>query len=159
MSNLVKKKSTLIHSWASRILFFALRRSNKSKKSNSRIKAKIYRLCVPNLVPKMSTLIHSWASRIRYFTREILDLPCALSKLPSCLTPWTGRWVLFRNEFCAAVFAFMEILLAKKPVSNFPEHVWLHRSASKCFVQLNIFAVWRSENVIKSHSSVGHVLK
>ena len=35
--------------------------------SNSRIKPKTYRLCVPNLVPKISTLGHSWASRILYF--------------------------------------------------------------------------------------------
>ena len=44
----------------------------------------------------------------------------------------------------------MENLLAENLVTNFPENVWLHRSAINCLVQLNIFAPWRSQNLIKS---------
>ena len=39
----------------------------------------------------------------------------------------------------------MENLLAANSVSSFPENVWLHRSAIECLVQLNIFALWRSQ--------------
>lgn len=44
----------------------------------------------------------------------------------------------------------MENLLAENLVTNFPVNVWLHRSAINCLVQLNIFAPWRSQNLIKS---------
>ena len=43
--------------------------------SNSRIKPKTYRLCVPNLVPTKATLGHSWASRILYFALRRTNQP------------------------------------------------------------------------------------
>ena len=60
------------------------------------------------------------------------------------------EWPRMLLESSAAVFAFMENLLAENLVTNFPENVWLHRSAIDCLVQLNIFASWRSQNLIKS---------
>ena len=57
----------------------------------------------------------------------------------------------FHNQ---AVFAFMEKLLAKSSVSNFPEIVWLHRSTIEGWVQLNIL-VRLSQNLMNSYFSFG----
>ena len=46
----------------------------------------------------------------------------------------------------------MENLLAKNSVLNFPENVRLYRNAIEYLVQLNIFAVQRSQNLMNSHS-------
>ena len=160
MSRLCRSKVELIQFGSAHEKYSVWTRPNSALTSSNRIKPKTFRLCMscPILSKKVNFDTFLSVANPLLYTRNPRFAMCS----QSCQVVWRrgleGEF-FFRNEFCAAVFVFTEILLAKKPVSNFPEHVWLHRSPIKCFVQLNIFAVWRSENDIKSHSSVGHVLK
>ena len=158
MSRQCRSKVELIQFGSAHEKYSVWTRPNSALTSSNRIKPKTFRLCMFNLVKKSQLWYIPERRESLLYTRNPRFAMCS----QSCQVVWRrgleGEF-FFRNEFFAAVFVFTEILLAKKPVSNFPEHVWLHRSPIKCFVQLNFFAVWRSENDIKSHSSVGHVLK
>ena len=67
-------------------------------------------------------------------------------KQTKCISVYKSVFNLWSSEMCTLRSCFV-----------FPENVWLPRNAIECLVQLNIFAVRRSQNLIhiKSHSSFG----
>ena len=93
-------------------------------------------------------------------TGEIFDLPCAL-KAPKSFdaVDWKVNSFFIMSLNHLGVGIIVENLLAKNSVSSVSENVRVHQIAIGCLLQLNIFALRRSQTLIKSHSSFRHVQK
>ena len=146
MPNLVPEKASLGHSWASRILYFALRRSNKSIRLFRANGPKNFG-CWGILIPSQNLFVwactkHVQAKHVQSCSECAIHLPCFLEWLMRH-GEYAFANTIYDTRHSRAMFKTSLVLsLLNYVVTFFLGNVKANLSASRWDAQARLFELW-----------------